>query len=99
LEKEFIVTKNIKGKRPQRSRVASANPRSYSELLKQETESGITPAAPVAAKPAPAEPVSISSSKVVDWQHEYAQVFSDLRQLLLISGALILLMIVLGFLI
>ncbi len=93
------MAKNTKSTRARRSKMDTGNPRSYSELLKTERESAApvkSAANPTAAKPAATAPVVSSSVDTINWGTEYAQVFADLRQLLIISVALILLMIVLG---
>ena len=93
------MAKNTKNTRPRRTNIDNANPRSYSELIKGERRGTEAPAkittpevAPVSTKPA-----TSSGSDDINWGVEYAQVFSDLRQLLVISTALIILMVVLGF--
>lgn len=93
------MAKNTKNVRPRRTNIDTGNPRSYSELIKGERRGTEAPlktttqdVAPVSAQPTPS-----ASSDNINWGVEYAQVFSDLRQLLVISTALIVLMIVLGF--
>lgn len=92
------MTKNTKSRRSQGSRVANANPRSYSELLKQEKQSNTVTAVVTPAKAASIEAVPTSAGKRVDWQSEYHYIFADLRQLLFVSVALLALMIVLNIL-
>jgi hypothetical protein len=96
------MTKSTKSSRPRRSSVGDANPRSYSELLKREQQNS---SVAVAVTPTPASTRSAAPAREdrreekIDWTGEYHQVFSDLRQLLVISALLFALMIVLGFLI
>lgn len=87
-----------KNTRPRRSNLDTANPRSYSELIKQERQAN-TPvkAAAVDAQPTPVKPVAVAAADNVNWMTEYAQVIADLRQLLIISAVLFVAMIVLGF--
>lgn len=90
------MAKNTKGTRQRRSKIETGNPRSYSELIKSERES----AAPVKEslpEPATTTKPATTAARSINWGDEYAQVFADLRQLLIISAALIVLMIVLGF--
>ena len=56
---------------------------------------GVAAAKP--AQPKTEEKVARPSSDSVNWAGEYGQVFGDLRQLLMISAVLFVLMIVLGF--
>ena len=81
------MAKNTKSTRQRRSSIDTGNPRSYSELIKQERDANV----PVKAT------LVESTADNVNWSTEYAQVFSDLRQLLIISAVLIIAMIVLGF--
>ncbi|MBX3000158.1 MAG: hypothetical protein KF893_16670 [Caldilineaceae bacterium] len=95
------MSKSTKSTRPRRPSVGSANPRSYSEILKREQQN--SPVA-VVATPAPAVTKSAPTreerrEEKIDWTNEYSQVVSDLRQLGIISGILFALMIGLGFLI
>jgi hypothetical protein len=96
------MAKSTKSTRPRRPSVGDANPRSYSEILKREKQN--SPVA-VVATPTPAVAKTASPSREerreekIDWKNEYRQVFSDLRQLIVISVALFALMILLGFLI
>lgn len=88
-----------KQSRSRRSRgMSKAQPRSYSELYGTSDAGSAAPAA--AAKPAQRkteEKVVRRSSDNINWAAEYGQVFGDLRQLLMISAALFVLMVVLGF--
>ena len=88
--------------RRRRSSPSTANPRSYSGLrarTEHEQES-ITPAQS-SAEPdvsnltAQAAPASKGLSRT-DWYSEYSRVFSDLKQLLIVSVALFALMLVVG---
>lgn len=80
-------------KRSAKSR-SSANPTNYSKLYKQSDENvaqNVSTAAPVAASTAQ------RTSAEVDWRAEYGFVFSDLRKLFIVSAALFIAIIVLGF--
>jgi hypothetical protein len=93
------MAKNTKNTRPRRTNIDTGNPRSYSELIKGErrgTDVAVKVTTPEVA-PVSAKPATSVGSDDVNWGVEYAQVFSDLRQLLVISTALIILMVVLGF--
>lgn len=87
-------------RRRQGGSLSKANARSYSQLVGGSTA---TPqAAPAQAtetsaekKTAPA--ATLRTSSTVDWANEYRQVFQDLKQLLLITAALFVVMVVLGF--
>ncbi len=89
--------------RRRRSSPSKANPRSYSGL-RQVTEVAHDPvvpsqsgAGPAAPEP-PAEPASARTGKgQADWKTEYSRVFSDLKQLLVVSVALFAVMLVVGF--
>ncbi len=90
------MARSSKSRGRQRGSISRVNPRSYSELARKE------PNRPVAVAPAPAPaaaPTPDATTDVVDWCGEYGQVISDLRNLLVISAVLFVLMIVLGFLI
>ncbi len=72
---------------------SSANPTNYSKLYKQSDENvaqNVSAAAPVTA-------TAQRTSAEVDWRTEYGFVFSDLRKLLIVSAALFIAIIVLGF--
>jgi hypothetical protein len=96
------MAKSTKSSRPRRPSVGDANPRSYSELLKREQQN-----VAVAVAPTPAPEVTKVAhptreerrDEKIDWVGEYGQVFSDVRQLLIISVIMFALMIVLGFVI
>ena len=89
--------------RRRRSSPSKANPRSYSGLRargeheQESISSAQSSAEPVvsdhAAQPAPASKGPSQS----DWKTEYSRVFSDLKQLLIVSVALFALMLVVGF--
>ncbi|MCB0113758.1 MAG: hypothetical protein R2873_07630 [Caldilineaceae bacterium] len=92
------MAKNTKSSRQRRSKIDTGNPRSYSELIKSE-RNATAPAPEVKAAVATPTPTPTPTAKAdnINWGTEYAQVFADLRQLLIISAALIVLMVVLGF--
>jgi len=78
--------------------MSKAQPRSYSELYGSQKTRTAAPAKATparAAAPAKAAPAK-RGSDTVDWRGEYSQVFGDLRQLLIITAALFVLMIILG---
>ena len=89
--------------RRRRSSPSKANPRSYSGLRArgqhehESISSAQSSAEPVvsdhAAQPAPAS----KGPSQADWKTEYSRVFSDLKQLLIVSVALFALMLVVGF--
>ncbi|MFZ1753302.1 MAG: hypothetical protein WBO46_12190 [Caldilineaceae bacterium] len=77
---------------------SKAQPRSYSELYGNRTPSAPAPTAAATSTRRKAEETAPKrGSDTVDWSTEYAQVFGDIRQLLIISAALFALMVVLGF--
>jgi hypothetical protein len=94
------MAKSTKSSRPHRPSVGDANPRSYSELLKREQQNSAVTVVPT---PAPAVTKMAHPTREerreekIDWQKEYGQVFADVRQLIVISVLLFVLMIVLGF--
>jgi hypothetical protein len=89
--------------RRRRSSPSKANPRSYSGLRargeheQESISSAQSSVEPVvsdhAAQPAPAS----KGPSQADWKTEYSRVFSDLKQLLIVSVALFALMLVVGF--
>ena len=88
--------------RRRRHSPSKANPRSFSELrANRDQDDSRVPAAPTQNEPkASARPermVSGQASKVqADWSVEYSRVFSDLKQLLIVSAALFVVMLVVG---
>ena len=92
-----MARNSSKSRRSRRTNVSSAKPRSYSELLKQEQQNATSVVA--APKPEPTPAPAPRSADAVDWQGEYGTVIADLRQLLVISAALFVLMLALGFII
>lgn len=89
-------------KRRRRHSPSKANPRSFSELRANRDQDEITaPTAPVQDGPEPtAGPVQTAPSQArktqADWNVEYGRVFSDLKQLLIVSAALFAVMLVVG---
>ena len=89
--------------RRRRSSPSRANPRSYSGLRPRvELEQGQPE--PPRSEPGPAvegpqqQPAPAGTSKAqADWKNEYSRVFTDLKQLLVVSVALFALMLVVGF--
>lgn len=88
--------------RRRRHSPSKANPRSFSELrANREQEDVPTPATPAEKVPTAPEPPSRStagqgSKGQADWNVEYNRVFSDLKQLLIVSVALFAVMLVVG---
>ncbi len=89
--------------RRRRHSPSSANPRSYGELRTQRGEQEQISDSPAQARTAPAneerapQPApSLSGNDEADWKVEYSRVFSDLKQLLIVSAALFVLMLVVG---
>lgn len=89
--------------RRRRSSPSRANPRSYSglrpgaETENNQVEPSRAGAGQAVAEPPP-QPASAGTGKEqADWKTEYSRVFSDLKQLLVVSVALFALMLVLGF--
>ena len=89
--------------RRRRSTPSRANPRSYSGLRPgAETENDQVQPSQAGPRPAvaeqPQQPAPAGTGKAqADWKNEYSRVFSDLRQLLVVSVALFALMLVVGF--
>ena len=89
-------------KRRRRHSPSKANPRSYSELRANGAQDAApTPAAPSQIEPKASEsPVRSAPSQgakgQADWTTEYSRVFSDLKQLLIVSVALFAVMLVVG---
>ncbi|MCY3990920.1 MAG: hypothetical protein OXF50_06785 [Caldilineaceae bacterium] len=88
--------------RRRRHSPSKANPRSFSELrANREHEDVPTPATRVQNEPKASEPSGRSAPGQAgrgqaDWNVEYSRVFSDLKQLLIVSVALFALMLVVG---
>ncbi len=89
-------------RRRRRHSPSKANPRSFSELrANRDQDDSRVPAAPTQNEPRasdrPDRMVSGQASKVkADWGEEYSRVFSDLKQLLIVSAALFAVMLVVG---
>lgn len=89
-------------KRRRRHSPSKANPRSYGELrARVEPEQGQAAAAQTRLAQEHSEPPAPSSTsqpskKEADWKVEYGRVFSDLKQLLIVSVALFALMLIVG---
>ncbi len=88
--------------RRRRHSPSKANPRSFSELRvgregTEETTAASQPASETAApdQPSLAAPGQ-SGKRQIDWNVEYGRVFSDLKQLLIVSAALFVLMLLVG---
>lgn len=88
--------------RRRRHSPSKANPRSFSELRAgrervEETSAASQPASEPAAPDQPSVAAQGRSTKgQVDWNVEYGRVFSDLKQLLIVSAALFVLMLLVG---
>jgi len=89
-------------KRRRRHSPSKANPRSFSELRANRDQNERTaPTAPVQEGPkTTAQPVQAAPSQTrktqADWNVEYGRVFSDLKQLLIVSVGLFAVMLVVG---
>lgn len=88
--------------RRRRHSPSKANPRSFSELRanreRQDVPTPVTPARnePKASEPSGGSVAGQRSKGQGDWNVEYSRVFSDLKQLLIVSVALFALMLVVG---
>ena len=88
--------------RRRRHSPSKANPRSFSELRANRGQEDVpTPATRTQDEPKAAESSGRSASVQAgkgqaDWNVEYGRVFSDLKQLLIVSIALFALMLVVG---
>ena len=89
--------------RKRRHSPSSANPRSFGELRSQRGEQEQDSNLPAQAQTGPAneerapQPApSLPGKDQADWKVEYSRVFSDLKQLLIVSVALFILMLVVG---
>lgn len=91
--------------RRRRSSPSRANPRSYSGLRpRNEVEHDQVAPSQAGSGPAVAEPQpqpqpspTVAGKNQADWKAEYSRVFSDLKQLLIVSVALFAVMLVVGF--
>lgn len=88
--------------RRRRHSPSKANPRSFSELRANRGQEDVPiPATRAQNEPSASEPSGRSapgqaSKGQADWHVEYGRVFSDLKQLLIVSVALFALMLVVG---
>mgnify|MGYP000900729273 CR=1 FL=1 len=83
-----------KKRRASRQGASTAAPRNYSEMYKGQS---VLPEGPVGTRvAAEVEPVA-STGKSLNWTAEYGYVFRDLRQLGIVSVALLVVMLVIGF--
>ena len=88
--------------RRRRHSPSKANPRSFSELRanreQEEVSTAVTPAQkePKASEPSGRPSAGQGSKGQADWNVEYGRVFSDLKQLLIVSVALFALMLIVG---
>lgn len=80
-----------KKKRTSKQSASAGTPRSYSELYKG--QSTLPDAAPAVTATAEA----VLTERKVNWTQEYAYVYRDLRYLGIVSAALLLAMLVIGF--
>ena len=89
--------------RRRRSTPSRANPRSYSglrpgnEVEHDQAKPSQAGAGPVVAEPQPQPSPAVAGKNQADWNVEYSRVFSDLKQLLIVSVALFAVMLVVGF--
>jgi hypothetical protein len=74
-----------------RRSTSAARPRSYSDLYRNDATAPLTTLVGSTVPAAPQE------SAAVNWSQEYHHVAADLRQLLLVSGTLFVLIIVASF--
>ena len=88
--------------RRRRHSPSKANPRSFSELrANKEQEEVPAPSSSARVEPeASGRSVQSASGQAgktqIDWNVEYSRVFSDLKQLLIVSAALFVVMVVVG---
>lgn len=88
--------------RRRRHSPSKANPRSFSELRAnrerdEETAEAVQPSSEPATPDQPSQAAPDRSAKgQPDWNVEYGRVFSDLKQLLIVSAALFVLMLLVG---
>ena len=89
--------------RRRRHSPSKANPRSYGELKTQSGERDQDSIAPAQARTGPAkeeqapQPAPSASGKDrADWSVEYGRVFTDLKQLLIVSVGLFVVMLIVG---
>lgn len=79
-----------------KQRLSTAQPRSYSELYKDDkTRPTQVSAAPISKTLTPQ--TSPSSVQTLNWREEYAYVVHDLRTLLIVSAVLFAIIIITGF--
>ena len=89
--------------RRRRSSPSRANPRSYSglrpgaEIENDQVAPSQSRTGPADAEPPPQPAPAVAGKDQADWKTEYSRVFSDLRQLLVVSVALFAVMLVVGF--
>ncbi len=89
--------------RRRRSSPSKANPRSYSglrpgaEIENDQIVRSQSGAGPAVAEPPPQDDHAVAGKDQADWKTEYSRVFSDLKQLLIVSVALFAVMLVVGF--
>lgn len=82
---------------------STANPRSYSGLHtraahgRSENPEPSSRQQQATPEQTPVQATSLRGSDQINWHAEYNQIFSDLKQLLIVSGVLFALMLVLGF--
>ncbi len=83
-----------KGKRRNSSKAGAGEPSNYSQLYKSSAAG-----APVVVSAGPAEETTIvlKDSNAIDWKGEYSYVLTDLRKLLIVTLALAVGILVLGF--
>ncbi len=82
-----------KGKRRSSSRAGAGEPSNYSQLYK----SSAAGAAVISVAQVEETPVAVRGSDTVDWKSEYSYVLADLRKLLIVTVALIIGILVIGF--
>ncbi len=88
--------------RRRRHSPSKANPRSFSELRAnrdrdEESGAAVPPNSETGTSSQPTQAAPVQSAKSqADWNVEYGRVFSDLKQLLIVSAALFVLMLLVG---
>lgn len=76
--------------------ISSAQPRSYSELYKDDKSRATQTYNASAKKTAVVQEVA-APAPVVNWREEYSHVIRDVRTLLLVSAVLFAIIIIIGF--
>ncbi len=83
-----------KKRRASKQGASTAAPRSYSEMYKGQS---VLPEGRSETRVAAEAETVAAAGKSLDWTQEYGYVFRDLRQLGIVSAALLVVMLVIGF--